>query len=47
MAWMRLPKDEWLAKQDFSPPPQEERRKDVVIVTGAFTATAPSMKFGS
>jgi hypothetical protein len=47
MAWMRLPEAEWPTRQHFSPPPQEERRKDVVTVAGAFHATAPGLKFGS
>jgi hypothetical protein len=47
MAWMRLPEAEWPARQHFSPPPQEERRKDVVTVAVAFHATAPGLKFGS
>jgi hypothetical protein len=47
MAWMRLPEAEWPTKQNFSPPPQEERRKDVVTVAGAFNTTAPGIKFGS
>jgi hypothetical protein len=38
MAWMRLPEAEWPTRQHFSPPPQEERRKDVVTVAGAFHA---------
>jgi hypothetical protein len=44
---MRKPEGEWPTKKQFSAPPPEERRKDVVTVASAFSATAPGTKFKS
>jgi hypothetical protein len=45
--WMRKPEGEWPTKKQFSAPPAEERRKDVVTVASALSATAPGTKFKS
>jgi Pao retrotransposon peptidase len=45
--WMRLPEEEWPVRKEFSAPPEEERRKDVVTVASALSSTAPGMKFRS
>jgi hypothetical protein len=45
--WMREPEGEWPTKKQFSAPPAEERRKDVVTVASALSATAPGAKFKS
>jgi hypothetical protein len=45
--WMMKPESEWPTKKQFSAPPAEERRKDVVTVASALSATAPGTKFRS
>jgi hypothetical protein len=45
--WMKKPGGEWPTKKQFSAPPAEERRKDVVTVASALSATAPGTKFKS
>jgi Pao retrotransposon peptidase len=45
--WMMKPESEWPTKKRFSAPPAEERRKDVVTVASALSATAPGTKFKS
>jgi Pao retrotransposon peptidase len=47
MFWMRLPEEEWPVRKEFSAPPEEERRKDVVTVASALSSAAPGMKFRS
>jgi hypothetical protein len=44
---MKKPEGEWPTKKQFSAPPAEERRKDVVTVASALSATAPGTKFKS
>jgi hypothetical protein len=45
--WMMKPEKEWPTKKNFSAPPAEERRKDVVTVASALSATSPGAKFRS
>jgi hypothetical protein len=44
---MKKPEAEWPTKKQFSALPAEERRKDVVTVASALSATAPGIKFKS
>jgi hypothetical protein len=44
---MKKPEGEWPTKKQFSAPPAEERRKDVVTVASTLSATAPGTKFRS
>jgi hypothetical protein len=47
MPWTRSPEEDWPARQEFSNPPPEERRKDVAVVAGALEKTVLVTKCGS
>jgi hypothetical protein len=45
--WMGIPEEDWPARQEFSPPHPEERRKDVVMVASTFGRVTLGVEYSS